>query len=67
MVNGVIIFSLFSVDIYDIFLPISGLTGTQDRLFVMKNNQCCVGAPLLWIMDPIRYIKLITKQHIHYL
>ena len=39
---------------YDIFLPTSGLTGTQDWLFVMKNNQCCVGASLLWKMDPIR-------------
>ena len=38
--------------LYAIFLPTSGLTGTQDWLFVMKNNQCCVGASLLWIMDP---------------
>ena len=46
----------YYTSIYDIFLPTSGLTGTQDWLFVMKNNQCCVGAPLLWIMDPIRYV-----------
>ena len=43
----------YYTSIYDIFLATSGLTGTQDWLFVMKNNQCCVGAPLLWIMDPI--------------
>ncbi len=29
----------------------SGLAGTQAWLFVV--NQCCVGATLLWIMDPI--------------
>ena len=46
----------YCTSIYDIFLPTSGLTGTQDWLFVMKNNQCCVGASLLWKMDPIRYL-----------
>ena len=28
----------------------------------MKNNQCCVGAPLLWIMDPIRGILIHVQQ-----
>ena len=54
----VILFRLIIIvlNYIDIFLPTSGLTGAQDWLFVMKNNQCCVGASLLWIMDPIRCI-----------
>ena len=51
----------YYTSIYDIFLPTSGLTGTQDWLFVMKNNQCCVGASLLWIIGNILLYDLDYK------
>ena len=57
----------YCTSIYDISLPTSGLTGRQDWLFVMKNNQCCVGASLLWIMDPIRsrVVMATARKTIH--